>query len=182
MQQEFETKVLDINVPEIIEKLEAIWATLKQPEIAMRRRVFNIKEDDEKGQGMRMRLRQIGNKTTLTYKERNGNDIWSTKEMEIWIENFEDMEAMLLNLQWNKSLYQENKRSIYMLNDVEICIDSRPKIPTYLEIEGPNVESVKTVLQQLWLEGKDEGDIWVIETYRKYWLDLHSFKELKFEE
>jgi len=41
----------------------------------MKRRVFNIKEDDEHGHGMWMRLRQIGDKTTLTYKERNGNDI-----------------------------------------------------------------------------------------------------------
>jgi hypothetical protein len=32
--------------------------------------------------------------------------------------------------------YEENKRILYIYdNDVEICIDTRPKIPTYLEIE-----------------------------------------------
>ena len=180
MQQEFETKVLEIDVPEITKKLEEIWAILKQSETLMKRRVFNIKEDDEHGHGMWMRLRQIGDKTTLTYKERNGNDIWATKEIETWVENFEDMEAMLLNLQWNKSLYQENKRIVYVIDNVEICIDSRPRIPTYLEIEWPTVESVQEVIKKLWLEGKDEGDIWVIEIYERYGLDLHSFKELKF--
>lgn len=181
MQQEFETKVLEINVVEIINKLGEIWAILKQPETLMKRWVFDTKED-KKGYGKWFRLRQQGDITTLTYKDRNGTEIWATKEIETTVWSFEDMAEILQKLERRGKFYQENKRTMYVLDRVEICIDSRPKIPTYLEIEWPSTESVQDVVKKLWLEWKDLWDIWVLEIYEKYGLNLHSFKELKFEE
>ena len=179
--QEFETKVLEINVQEIEEKLQKLWAVITEDTVLMRRRVFDI-QAHANGKGKRFRLRQKGNKTTLTYKERWGTEIWSTHELEVKVDDFDTMAQILQKLQREVMVYQENKRKIYLLNDIEFCIDSRPKIPTYLEIESTSVEKVKEWLELLWLTSKDEWDLGVIETYAKYGIDLHSYPILKFDE
>jgi len=69
MFHEYETKILDINVNEIETKLNKLWAALIKPETLMRRRVFDVQAHSQ-NTGKRFRLRQQGNKTTLTYKER----------------------------------------------------------------------------------------------------------------
>jgi hypothetical protein len=43
------------------------------------------------------------------------------------------------------------------------------------------VEVVKTVLEKLGLQGQDVGDMGGVEIYKKYGLDIHSYKELKFD-
>jgi hypothetical protein len=68
-----------------------------------------------------------------------------------------------------------------VLGDIEFCIDTRPKIPTYLEIEWSSEEKVHQGLELLWLTGKDVWDIWVIETYERYGIDLMSHQVLKFD-
>jgi adenylate cyclase class 2 len=90
------------------------------------------------------------------------------------------MATILQQLPRSTTAYQENKRTTYQYGEVEICIDSRPKIPTYLEIEGPNVEAVEQMLKLLGLAGKDVGDMGVIEVYEKYGLHLHSYNILTF--
>ncbi len=100
----------------------------------MKRRVFDI-EAHKGGSGKWFRLRERAGKTTLTYKERSGIEIGDTKEIEVEVGNFEDMATILQQLEWNVTAYQENKRTLYVLDNVEMCIDSRPKIPAFLEIE-----------------------------------------------
>lgn len=179
--QEFETKVLEINVAEIEEKLQKLWAVVTEETILMKRRNFDIQSHTD-GKWKWFRLRQKWNKTTLTYKERWWNEIWSTQELETKIEDFDIMVQILQKLKREVMVYQENKRKVYLLNDIEFCIDSRPKIPIYLEIESTSVEKVKEWLELLWLTGKDEWDLGVIETYAKYGIDLHSYPVLKFDE
>lgn len=179
MQQEFETKVLEIDVADVEKKLQELWAVVSKDTTLMKRWVFDIESHSE-GKGKWIRLRQVGEKSTITYKNRNGNDIWATEEIETEVQDFDNMAAILKNLKRNVMAYQENKRKMYVLNEIEFCIDSWPMIPPYLEIESISKEKVHEWLQLLWLEWKDEGDIWVIEIYQKYWIDLHSHQELKF--
>jgi len=54
-------------------------------------------------------------------------------------------------------------------------------IPTYLEVEADNEEKVKEGIKLLGLEGKDSGHLGTLTIYKKYGIDLHSIKELKFE-
>lgn len=180
MQHEYETKVIDINVAETEEKLHKLWAALLEDEVLMKRRVFDV-EPHSGNKWKRFRLRQKGDKTTLTYKERNGLDVGSTLELETKVGDFEIMAEMLQKLERGTMVYQENKRKVYSRNDVEFCFDTRPMVPTYLEIEAPSKEQVEEALKLLWLEGKDVWDMWMIELYAKHGLDLHSYKVLKFE-
>lgn len=179
MAQEFETKILEINQESIEKKLIEIGAVLQKDTILMRRWVFDVKTHEE-WQGKWIRLRQIGDKTTITYKDRNGNEIGSTKELETSVENFEVMAEILQKLPWNTTAYQENKRKVYVYDNIEFCIDTWPSIPTYLEIESTSLEKVQQWLELLWLTGKDIWDVGMVEIYKKYGIDLHSHKVLKF--
>jgi adenylate cyclase, class 2 len=154
MQQEYETKILDINVAEIEKKLQALGAELADDETLMKRRVFDV-ESHSGNKGKRFRLRQKGEKATLTYKERNSLEVGSTLELETKVGDFNVMAEMLQKLERGTMVYQENKRKLYVLKDVEFCFDTRPFVPTYLEIEASSKEQVEEALKLLGLEGKD---------------------------
>lgn len=76
--------------------------------------------------------------------------------------------------------YQENKRTQYILNGVEIDIDSWPMIPTYVEIEGKNEEEVINTLEILELPKDKVTTLDVDSVYKKYGIDLKVIKVLKF--
>lgn len=76
--------------------------------------------------------------------------------------------------------YQENKRTQYILNGVEIDIDSWPMIPNYVEIEGKNEEEVMNTLEILELPKDKVTTLDVDSVYKKYGIDLKVIKVLKF--
>lgn len=76
--------------------------------------------------------------------------------------------------------YQENKRTQYILNGVEIDIDSWPMIPTYVEIERKNEEEVMNTLEILELPKDKVTTLDVDSVYKKYGIDLKVIKVLKF--
>ena len=76
--------------------------------------------------------------------------------------------------------YQENKRTQYILNGVEIDIDSWPMIPTYVEIEGKNEEEVMNTLEILELPKDKVTTLDVDSVYKKYGIDLKVIRVLKF--
>jgi len=53
-------------------------------------------------------------------------------------------------------------------------------IPTFLEIVAKSEDKVREGLKILGLENKDAGHIGTIAIYKKYGIDLHSYKELVF--
>ena len=175
MAQEFETKVLNINVKEVEDKLASL-GTVSKPEVLMKRWVFDI--DPSKDEWMR--LRDINGKATLTYKCKSGSGISETEEIETEVSDFEKTAQILSKLKFKGKFYQENKRKLFKLNDVEFTIDSWPQIPPYLEVESTSEEKVKEGLSMLGLDGKDAGNLSVKKVYQNYGLDLHSFEKLKF--
>lgn len=175
MAQEFETKVLDIDVKDIDEKLAKLGAQ-KEPEVLMRRWVFDI--DPSKDEWIR--LRHNGKKATVTYKCKSGFGISQTEEIEVEVSDFDKAAQILSKLTFKGTYYQENKRRTYNLKGIVFTIDSWPKIPALLEVEADSEEKVKEGLTLLGLEGKDVGNMTNKAVYTSYGLDLHSFKELKF--
>lgn len=70
------------------------------------------------------------------------NEIGGTDESEIVVDSFDNANKLLESLGYKSRNYQENYRKMYVLNWVEISIDSWPMIPTYSEIEGKSDEDV----------------------------------------
>ncbi len=177
MKTEFEVKLLDIDVEKVKEKLEELGAT-KIAERNMRRHVYDI---DPADQSTWIRLRNNGKKTTLTIKELHDESIDGTKEIEVDVGHFEDTNLILNKLGFFSKGYQENKRISYLLDRVEIEIDSWPKIPPYVEVEGKSIEDVEKVVKLLGFDMSQTSTLCVRDVYTKYGIDIHSFKTLKFD-
>ena len=179
METEYEVRVLDIDVHNLISKLESLGAT-KKGEYFQRRYVYDFKPKIE---GKWIRLRTNGEVTTLTIKDRyNDQSISGTLELEEKVEDFDKTHLILKELGYEETAYQENKRISYVLDDIELDIDSWPLIPTYLEIEGKSEESVKKYIELLGLQDYEITSEGVTKVYAIYNVDLDSYKELKFEE
>ena len=178
MESEYEITVLDIDVSEIEKKLESIGA-IKQGEYFQKRNLYNFHEEYR---GRFIRLRTNGEKTTLTIKDKSAKkEIGSVKELEIEVSSFEKANEILELLGYEHSTYQENKRIIYKLGHIEFDIDTWPMIPIYLEIEGKNKEDVEKMIKILDIDEEKLSLDKVSEIYKKYGIDIHQYKELKFE-
>lgn len=179
MHLEKEVTVLEIDKKEIEERLKLIGAT-KVGDFHQKRFTYDfIPFQKDKW----IRLRSNGKVTTLTIKEIIDRDkIDGTKELEIEVSDFEKTNELLENLGYYHRNYQENLRTMYLLDNTEISIDTWPLIPTYMEIEGKNNEDVIAVIKKLELD-KYEITSWDVTSIyeEKYGIDILNIKELKLE-
>lgn len=168
---EYETKVLNINIKEIISKLETIGAQ-NPTEYFYRRYVYGL----GKGHAGWIRLRTDGHETTLTFKSKNSESIDGTTEIETTVGDFDLTHQIIQRMNITDIRYQENKRIKYIFNEIEFCIDSWPKLPPWLEIESTSIDKVKEGLSLLGLEGKDIGNLSAAQTAMKFYnIDILSF-------
>lgn len=181
MNTEYETKVIDIDAKEIEKKLIELGAK-KTKDALMRRWVFDWVDEDPKKVHEWIRLRDEGDKVTITYKNRNKDASIDTKEIETEVHSFDKMAELLQQIPFKRKFYQENKRIVYELNDIEFMIDTWPKLKTHLEIEGKTKEKMEEGLNLLNLKGKEQGDISVNQLYEEIGIHLHSIEKLEFEE
>lgn len=151
MNTEIEVRVLNIDKEDLISKLEDNNAKFIGDWYQIRYVYdFNPKLDNKW-----IRLRTNGITTTLTIKEVKDSSIEGTKELEIEVSSIEDTDKILEELGYKKRSIQENKRIRYILNDVEVDIDTWPKLNTYVEFEGESEEKIKEVFKILNLNYKD---------------------------
>lgn len=176
---ENELTILDINKNEFRDKLERLGATKVTDELLQKRYVYDF---SPKNPNKWIRLRTNGEKTTLTIKEIHDNSKMNAKEIEVNVSDFETTNLLLEELGYNHRNYQENLRQVFVLDGVEISIDSWPHIPPYAELEGKDLESINEVLQKL---GVDKNNITMLDVtsiYKDiYGIDIMSISELKFE-
>lgn len=178
MNTEYEVRVLNIDRQKMILKLEELNATFMWEQF-QKRYVYDFIPVQK---GKWIRLRTNGNKTTLTIKEIINDKIDGTKELEIEVSDFEETNKILEKLGYKPKGYQENKRCQYILDGVEIDIDSWPLIPEYMEIEGKSKEEVYTIVEKLGLSKKDITTRDVEGIYLDYGHNLKEIYNLKFEE
>ena len=175
---ENEVRVLDIDVDQFVSLLKERGATYADTYF-QRRYVYDLKP---KQVGKWLRLRTNGKEVTLTIKHIESNKIDGTKELEIVVSDFDITYSILKELGYQEKGYQENKRIRYLLNGVEIDIDSWPHVPTFVEFEGNSPSVVMDVVKKL---GFDENQITTLDVdsiYRHYDYDLDSIYDLRFEE
>lgn len=142
---EYEVKVLEIDKEEMQKKLKKLKAELVE-DVFQKRYVYDFKPvNPDKW----IRLRTNGTTTTLTIKDVKTEQIDGTHEMEIVVDDFDTTNEILNELGYQPRAIQENKRIKYNLNGVEVDIDTWPRIPTYLEVEGKNEEEVYKTLELL---------------------------------
>ena len=177
MQTEYEIRILEINQDEMIKKLETLGAT-KKGEFEQKRYVYDLKPVQN---GKWIRLRTNGKNTTLAYKDIVSDTIDGTKEVEFEVSSIRDAEEFLNKIGFNYRSVQENKRIQYILDGVEIDIDTWPMIPTYMEIEGESEEKVNKMIEKLDVDKSKITALNCDDIYRNiYNIDISGIKELKF--
>jgi len=150
MKTEIEVKFLDINIDEIREHLQKAGADLEHPMRLMRR--ANIEEPDHRADHAFIRIRDEGDKTTLTFKRRDdpmNPTIDGVKELEVEVSNFDKTVEIFHEAGWEYKTFQESKRETWKLGNVEVVIDEWPWLAPYIEIEGESEDAVKEAAEAL---------------------------------
>ena len=96
-----------------------------------------------------LRLRRIGKRAILTYKERfpTRSDIKQQREDETRVDNPDAMELILEALGFTPGLIYEKRRETWTLGRAEIVIDELP-FGLFMEIEGPE-ENIRDIESKL---------------------------------
>lgn len=176
MNSEYEVRVLDIGVDSFIKQIEKLGAIYVN-KYEQKRYIydFNPKIDNKW-----IRLRTDGFKTTLAIKEYQSAEIGGTKEIEIEVSDIEKTDEILNQLGYFKRSIQENKRIRYILNDVEIDIDTWPYLNTYVEFEGKNKKSVQDLLKLLEIDENSITTMDAQDIYLANGFTLEDLNNLKF--
>lgn len=187
--EEIEIKFLDINPEFIKQKLVSLGAK-KVGDFHYRRIVMDYPDFRLDKQCSWVRLRDEGDKVTLTFKQRLGtgdmrNNLTGDDgmyERETIVEDFEATHEILLKIGLIEKMYQENKRTRYILNDVEFDIDTWPLLKPYLEIEGKDWDTVNEAARKLGFDPKDGKRFSTNQIYRLNGLDDRNYTKMTFEE
>lgn len=152
MQTEIEAKWLNVDLDKIREKLADIGAICVNPERLMSRRVFDYPDKHLETIGGWVRVRNEGDKTTLSYKQLNDRTLHGTKEVSVLVDDFDKTCNFLTAIGLQSKAFQETKRESWRLGDAEIELDTWPWIPSFVEIEASNESELKSVAEKLGLD------------------------------
>lgn len=155
MKTEIEVKFIDVDIEDIRTRLEKAGAVLEHSMRLMRRAL--IEESHHKAERSFIRIRDEGDKVTITYKRRDkGEDsLTSAKEIETTVGDFDTMVELFAAAGWSYTTYQESKRETWQYKDVEVVIDEWPWVNPYIEIEGNSEGAVRQAAKELGFDWND---------------------------
>lgn len=177
MNIEYEVRVLEIDHDEMVKKLESLGAEFKF-EALQQRYVYDLKP---KADNKWIRLRTNGKTSTITIKDVEAKTVDGTKELEIQVDDFDKANELLEVLGYKNRGFQQNKRTQYILDGVEIDLDKWPLIPEYMEIEGKSESDVYNCLKKLGIEKTQIVTLDVASIYTHYGYDGEHLADLNFE-
>ncbi len=181
MQKEIETRFLDINKDELVNKLVSLGAKDEGNEM-LEEMIFHAADSSWVGKRKFVRLRKAKDKIKLTYKENVGQTVDSAREIELAVSDFKECSEFLNNLGLKAVRQIEKYRHTFKLGDVTIDIDTWPKLPVYAEMEGPTVESLQNVCHQLDFDWEKRFDGDAREVFRHYGYNLDNITVVTFSE
>jgi adenylate cyclase class 2 len=150
MKHEYEAKFLAVDVAGLQAKLAALGAVQAFPRTLLTRKIF---ESDVLDGTQWVRLRDEGTRTTLTLKQvTDADSIHGTTEIETEVGDLHAMAEILTSLGLREVRYQENFREEWQLGGLAFDFDTWPDLPTFLEIEGPDEDSVRQAAADLGLD------------------------------
>lgn len=141
MKTEYEATFENVDKDGIRDQLKKAGAKLVRPEFLQKRVTLNLPSGHEIQKAW-VRVRDTGEKFTLTLKIHDGDGIGKQKELEFEIGDFNDAVEFLEKIGCRKKSYQESKRELWLMDGVEITIDEWPFLEPYVEIEGESEKKV----------------------------------------
>jgi len=167
--QEIECRFLEINKDALIKKLLELGA-VDEGETMLEETIIYDPELKWRDEQRFVRLRKVGDTTKLTYKEHREHTVDGTYEIEFGIDDYKKAELLFEKIGLRPFRHQQKKRHTLKLNGVTFDIDTWPRIPTYVELEGESEQALKEAAASVGLDWKDavfHNARWVIEnTYK----------------
>lgn len=155
MQKEVEVKFINTNHDEIRDKLKNLGAKLEHPMRLMRRVMLDHQDSryQKSNQSERLRIRDEGDKVTITFKKSNESNY--AYEAETTVGSFDDTLQLFEAIGFNVYSFQESKRETWQYEGVEIVLDEWPWLNPYIEIEGKTEKEIKSVAEKLGFNWQD---------------------------
>lgn len=143
---------MNIEREAFVEALKNARATLTRPETLQRRVTLDLPAE-KRNANTWLRVRDEGDSvTTLTLKSVDGKTITGQKEILVKVDDFDGAVALLESIGCEKKSFQESKRELWKIGDVDITIDTWPFLDPYVEVEGPSEAAVKDATVKLGLD------------------------------
>lgn len=181
LNREIEVRFLEIDQARLKEKLAELKAE-DHGESMMEEVIFYDKDLKWQSSGQFVRLRKNDKGTFLTYKNHQVNTVDGTEEIEFEVGDMGKAETFLGRIGLVAYRHQQKKRHSFLLDGVIFDIDTWPKIPTYVELEGPSEDALKRAAARVGFDWEDavfENARIVIE--ERYHIPVGNMKWFTFE-
>ena len=155
METEIEAKFPNVD-PEVLRaKLGELGAVQEHSEVVMRRKNYDYSDHRLETIGGWIRVRDEGNKVTMSYKQLNDRTLHGTKEINVTVDDFDKTCAFLEAVGFENKAYQETKREKWVIHNVEVTIDTWPWVPTFVELEGKDEDLLRKTATELGFDWSD---------------------------
>lgn len=183
MQTEIEGKFRIDSIEHIRTSLTKVGAERVHQMRLMKRAL--IEEPHHAAENSFIRIRDEGDKVTLTYKRREAETLHGQKEIEIIVSDFDKTIELFQAAGWTYTTFQESRRETWRFEGAEIVIDEWPWIDPYIEIEAPDEATVRSVATKIGVSWETANFGSVDNFYREQFPDmtvrgLIDVKEVRF--
>ncbi|MHC4643148.1 MAG: class IV adenylate cyclase [Planctomycetota bacterium] len=155
MHTEIEAKLKVESLQEVERKLAEVGAEFIEEQLQADTYFDDVDGSLRGGdRALRLRRQKAGQKekTFVTYKgPKQKDDFKKRQEIEIEIADGDSAEELFSALGYVKALVFEKKRRIWHLRNCVACLDELPLLGNFVEIEGPDGESIAEVQKNLGL-------------------------------
>ncbi len=173
---EKEIKILEINKEEIVAQLLELWAE-KTFEGFVHDIYYDFPDDAPKNKmeanGRMFRLRQKWEEHIYTIKNKRKKikkkeGVVAKDEHETPISNIESFAKVLEKYGMSTSREKKKHRASYALDGMEFDFDIYENIPEFLEIEGPDGDTIQAWVVKLGLEEYEQMLGWSRKIFKHY--------------
>lgn len=156
MQREIEAKFLNIDIEDIRRRLFEAGGTCTVPMRLMRRVVIDH-PDHRMGKTTNgwIRVRDEGDRVTLTYKMTDEHVFGGSSETEVEVSDYQKTIDIFLAMGLAVRSDQETKRETWRLDGCEVTVDEWPWLRPFIEIEGSTKAAVRAAAKQLGFDWAD---------------------------
>ena len=157
MTKEIEVKILNIDLPKMVEAVKALGAK-KIEQGFVKVKAYDQHDDSLREKDSFVRVREIAGRTEVVFKGPiTDPDVKTREEIEFHTDNFE-RPCMLFERMGMKIFADHEKyRATYKFDGAKIEFDKYPEIPWFVEIEAPTREKVQEIIEKLGFSLDDEN-------------------------
>lgn len=154
MNKEIEARFFDVDKDKLVAKLHELGAEDKGEDF-LKEIIFYDQDGKWSDAGKYVRLRTRNNVTVMTYKHITHDAVDGANEVEFTVSDAALAESFLTEIGLDAARHQEKYRHTLILDGVTIDIDTWPRIPNYVELEGSSEEELRKVAKKIGFDWND---------------------------